>query len=258
MTRIKRWLQNLTTLNEAFGWKEVRLFADSDIPKVVNNRGETVVVLARHGAEAIFGCGGVLANYVKNGCVVKLICLTDGSRETRSGHRDKGIIDKIERDTIDAAKFIGETVELGFWRFADNNLSANKTTVGLLKSVLDKTMPGEIFIPSITSGCDDDLAIVSMLYQAIDDSKTLSHFNIWQYEGRNPLPANKFVDVVDSNWEQKIKALSSCVNQSALFDYAEAAKGLVMYRGCSRRFKIEAFSVISKDQFIKLCRLLKP
>lgn len=253
MIKIKKYLKNLNALTQVIQWGELKHFVDQ-YPVADGCGQDKVVVLARHGVDAVLGCGGLLSKFAKKGSEIKIVCFNDGSRETASGHSDRGMVNKIERDTVASFEAINKSIVLSFWRFTDGDLSVNKTTTGLLKSLLEQSRPDIIFAPSFVSEENDQSIIIATLKHAVENLKQPFSFDLWQYDGKNPLFANKFISIKDT-LHSKINALSQYENQLMTFDYPTAATNLALYRGGGE--PAEAFFVTTNDQFELLYKALR-
>ena len=71
---------------------------------------DKILVIAAHPDDEVLGVGGTIAKYVKKGCQVDLLIVTDGSTsQYRDSPRLKKIIEEKKMETRNSADFLGIT-----------------------------------------------------------------------------------------------------------------------------------------------------
>lgn len=252
---VKRMAGGYKTLVSLFDWKQLYAYLGEGInleQMVISSDqpNQTVLILAPHPDDEVFGCGGTLAFHRRRGDVVHVIYLTDGSRGTASGRQDKSLIAQREQEVRAGLQVLGDA-ETQFWRFSDGSFRINKTSTGLLKGQLETIRPDVVYVPWFGDDHPDHRVVVPLMVEALSLLKVKHRCEIRQYEVWTPLIPNRIVLIGDVI-EEKIRAMEAHQSQLGNRIYRDGILGLNAYRGAMAAFSepAEAFLVLSQDRFM--------
>ena len=201
--------------------------------------GKSILVLAPHMDDEVFGCGGTLAQAVQRGSHVTVAYLTDG----RKGHpvlppgTPASEIERIERDLVAVRKreasMAGRILGFGapvFLDLPDKKLEVTATTVSAVAAVLRDVQPQMVFMPFLTDSHRDHWMTNCVFVEAARRARMASDLSCWGYEVWAPVVANRLVDVT-AVIQRKIDAMHVFESQLSQYDYARATLGLNSFRG---------------------------
>ena len=186
-------------------------------------RGERLLVLAPHPDDEVIGCGGVVAQHLREHRAVRIVIATDGaeggSPEAREDESRRGI----------ALLGAAEVVFLGF---SDRALGVDAAE--LIRAQLLDFRPDLVLVPSPVEIHPDHVALARAFCAAVQGDETLfadlAVTRVAFYEVSAPLPRpNALVDISDVA-EAKYAAVAEHASQLALHDYVSYARGLNTYR----------------------------
>ena len=186
-------------------------------------RGERLLVLAPHPDDEVIGCGGVVAQHLREHRAVRIVIATDGAEggdaATREDESRRGI------------ELLGPA-EVVFLGFSDRALGED--AADLLRAQLLDFRPDLVLVPSPVEIHPDHVALAQMLCETVQRDETLfadlAVTRVAFYEVSAPLPRpNTLVDITDVA-ETKYAAVAQHVSQLAVHDYVGYARGLNTYR----------------------------
>lgn len=123
-----------------------------------------VLVLAPHPDDEVFGCGGCIALYARDGATVEVRVLTDGGGYLSGAQREAAV--RTRQDESRRAAALLGVAELSFESFQDRGLSADPRFLGRLNELIDATSADVIFAPSLWEVHPDHRVIAWALVQA--------------------------------------------------------------------------------------------
>lgn len=261
LEKLRRLARAHKTLAGLMHWEQLFEYAlQNTALEVVQFAPETpthrVLVLAPHPDDDIFGCGGTLARHIQHGDTVHVLFLTDGSRGTASGRRDKSLIATREQEAEAALAVLGVESHQ-FWRFPDGQFAINKTTLGLFKGVLDSHAPDIIYVPWFGDDHPDHYQVVPLLLQTLLEARQKSALLVRQYEVWTSLVPNRIVGIGEVI-KEKIQAMEAHQSQLTSRNYRDGILGLNAYRGALAGLEepAEAFFELPAERFIHFCQKL--
>lgn len=186
-------------------------------------RGERLLVLAPHPDDEVIGCGGVVAQHLREHRAVRIVIATDGAEGGSPAARE----DESRRGI--ALLGAAEVVFLGF---ADRTLGEDAGE--LIRAQLLDFRPDLVLVPSPVEIHPDHVALSRAFCAAVQRDETLfadlAVTRVAFYEVSAPLPRpNALVDISDVA-EAKYAAVAEHASQLALHDYVGYARGLNTYR----------------------------
>lgn len=186
-------------------------------------RGERLLVLAPHPDDEVIGCGGIIAQHLREHRAVRIVIATDGAEGGDAAGRE----DEARRGI--AALGAAEVV---FLRFRDRTLGDEAGA--LLREQLLDFRPDLVLVPSPGEIHPDHVALARVFCAIVQRDETLfadlAVTRVAFYEVSAPLPRpNALVDITDVA-ETKYAAIAEHASQLTLHDYVGYARGLNAYR----------------------------
>ena len=186
-------------------------------------RGERLLVLAPHPDDEVIGCGGLVAQHLREKREVRVLVATDGAQAGEASVR--------EEESARALAVLGEGTAIEFLRAADRQL--DNSIAPQLRETLDQYRPDLILAPSPIEIHPDHLALARIFCELVQRDETLfadlAVTKVAFYEVGQPLRPNAIVDISDVA-EAKYAAISEHRSQLAVRDYVAYARGLNAYR----------------------------
>jgi len=183
-------------------------------------RGERLLVLAPHPDDEVIGCGGLVAQHLRERRDVRVIVATDGAEGGDAAAR--------EEESRRALASLGEAA-IEFLRIPDRKLQ----DLPQLRDMLLSYRPDLIAVPSPIEIHPDHLALSRIFCELVQRDETLfadlAVARVAFYEVGQPLRPNAIVDISDVA-EAKYAAIAEHRSQLAVRDYVAYARGLNAYR----------------------------
>lgn len=189
-----------------------------------------VLVLAPHPDDEIFGCGGAIALYARQGVPVQVHILTDGAGYAQEGERAQ-IRATRQKESRQALAGLGSGIQCEFGVYQDRALLGEGGLVTHVLALLEQHQPQLVIAPSPWEihpdhqACARASAAAVMLWQR----KTQADLGLMFCEIGSPLRANLLLDVT-AVWDLKEQAMQSFGSQLQQQDYIRHVKGLNAYR----------------------------
>lgn len=194
-------------------------------------RGERLLVLAPHPDDEAIGCGGLIAQHLREGRAVRIVIATDGAEGGNAAEREEESRRGIAR--LGSARL--NEAEIEFLRFPDRKLGENADELSArLREELTSFWPDLVLVPSPAEVHPDHIALSRVFCDTVQGDDTLfADLAVTQvafYEVSAPLPRpNTLVDITDVA-EAKYAAIAEHASQLAGRDYAGYARGLNTFR----------------------------
>jgi N-acetylglucosamine malate deacetylase 1 len=232
MYSIKRWiLQRLNQKAIPYLKAFSLLKANKYIPALLwEPEGGTIVVLAPHMDDEIFGCGGTLYKHACRGAEVTAVYLTTGMAGGKMPEHDTGgkadLAAVRKQEARQAMQAIG--IQAGiFLDVPDGHLEPNSKIQNELRNILNSIRPTLVYLPFFLEEHPDHRAAVDILFSASAVSNW--QFDCCFYEIWTPLFPNCIVDI-SNVIDIKKKAIECYHSQLAVNNYQHAFVGLNAYR----------------------------
>lgn len=189
----------------------------------VELRGERLLVLAPHPDDEVIGCGGLVAQHLREGRAVRVLVATDGAQAGDAQTR--------EQESRAALDSLGKSAELEFLRFPDRALGDD--VAPRLRDELLAFRPDLVLVPSPIEIHPDHLALARIFCELIQrDDMLFADLPITRiafYEVGQPIRPNAIVDIT-AEAESKYAAVAMHASQLGMRDYVGYARGLNAYR----------------------------
>lgn len=215
--------------------------------------GRSVLVLAPHPDDEIFGCGGALIKHCKAGDSVSVLIVTDGafgqSDDSRAAHSAKRAAESLA-----ASGLVGYTA-LGFLHYRDRELADSDGLVLDLIKTFNESNPDLIYVPSFDEMHPDHRGLALATLRAV----TLSarEVSVAMYEVGRPLSrVTHLVDVSDV-YNVKLEAMRCFKSQLGHQSYDRHIKALNIFRTYTLPKEVlyaEAFWVICQNEISEVIR----
>lgn len=190
------------------------------IPYTASNGlpAQSVLVLAPHPDDEVFGCGGTIASHARNGVPVHVVILTDGARF--------GEVSVRADESRAAAKVLGYG-EPEFWSLPDRGLGYSET---LVQRILDCIADGKadlVYAPSPWEIHPDHRQTAWLAMEAV--RRTGNAVRLAFYEVGAPLRPNVLLDITPF-LDTKEAAMRCFESQLVQQDYLRHIRALNQYR----------------------------
>jgi LmbE family N-acetylglucosaminyl deacetylase/glycosyltransferase involved in cell wall biosynthesis/uncharacterized coiled-coil protein SlyX len=198
-------------------------------------RGERLLVLAPHPDDEVIGCGGLVAQHLRERRAVRVVVTTDGAEAEAVPNRNayRELREEESRAALAQLGNRGE-VEIEFLRLPDRALGQSIAqlhySLGLL---LRRFRPDLIAVPSPIEIHPDHSALARAFCELVQRDETLfselAMSRVAFYEVGQPIRPNALVDITDVA-DAKSAAIAAHASQHAIRDYGAYARGLNAYR----------------------------
>lgn len=209
-----------------------------------------VLVLAPHPDDEIFGCGGSLALYRRQGAEVHVHVLTDGGGYAPEPER--AAIFAARRAETDAALALIGIAPASFGGFPDRGLGALQALGEHVRQLIADYQPDIVLAPSPWEIHPDHLATARALLVAANllHGRAEKLPGLMFYEIGSPLRADLLIDLT-AVWDLKERAMGCFASQLAQQDYLRHISSLNGYRTYTLPSAIhhaEAFAYIPAEE----------
>ncbi|MEI7538117.1 MAG: PIG-L family deacetylase, partial [Comamonadaceae bacterium] len=178
----------------------------------------SVLVLAPHPDDEVFGCGGAIAQHVRSGHPVCVVILTDGALYAEADVR--------QRESVAAAQLLGYgTPE--FWNLPDGSLRYSDELAQRLADRIAQCGADLVYAPSPWEIHPDHRQTQMLAVEAVRRSAV--NVQLAFYEVGVPLRPNALLDIT-SLLETKEAAMSCFASQLVHQSYADHILGLNRFR----------------------------
>lgn len=170
------------------------------------------------------GCGGTLALLRQNGCLVKVVIVTDNA----GAGSLSADAPEIRRKEAIAALAVLDIDDIVFLDEPDGSFCNSPHFENIINNLLQAFNPDWLFLPSVLDYHRDHVAIGQAVLSCWQNHHSPSRAFI--YEIWCPLPATQIVDI-SSVIDLKQRAISQYALPLSHCDYLSASAGLAAYRG---------------------------
>ncbi len=189
-------------------------------------RGERLLVLAPHPDDEAIGCGGLIAQHLRESRTVHIAVATNGA--------EAGNFEIREEESRRGVALLGSQATLEFFRFQDRALKTHSRELAdRIGELLVSIQPDLILVPSPIEIHPDHLALAQTFCELIQTHDelfaALAVATVAFYEVSQPFRPNTIVDISDAA-VVKWNAIDAHSSQTAVRDYAAYARGLNAYR----------------------------
>jgi LmbE family N-acetylglucosaminyl deacetylase len=195
---------------------------------------KSVIVLAPHPDDEVFGCGGTLKQLQADGADIHILILTDGvladewedlPAEIASKKRYAKKLNR-QSESIAASSVLGYPTPR-FLGFQDGQLLMEDSLLPTLQTHVEAISPDLVLAPSIWEMHRDHRAVAQAALTLL--LKAPNKFQLAFYEIGVPLVPNYFVDIT-SSVNKKNEAMTCFPSQLQDQAYADQIRGLNLFR----------------------------
>lgn len=180
----------------------------------------SLLVLAPHPDDEVFGCGGLLALAAQQGVAVHVAVVSDGGAGGDAAAREQEC-----RDAAQALGYLAGPGSLRFWARPDRGVVPDADLVQRMRALCVETAADWLLAPSPFEVHPDHLAVCRAATEAVAGTAA----RLVYYEVGQALMANLLVDVT-SVMPRKHAAMRAFSSQLAQQDYGEHIAALNRYR----------------------------
>ena len=145
----------------------------------------SVLILAPHPDDEVFGCGGLIARLTAEGKRTHIIVMTGGG----ASHREccdvaaADVIAARRELTLKAAKELGLSSEyIHFLDFEDGHIGKRpESEVLKLRSLIATIKPDTVFVPHCGEGWPDHLAVRELGLDLVPESTVIFEYCVWMW-----------------------------------------------------------------------------
>ncbi len=255
MNRLRTLAQRALTVQQIVGLKQAIEFLSFDTSTRIDslNQGaqRTVLVIAPHPDDEVFGCGGAVALHREINDIVHVLYVANGAAGTRDGKTDANLIHIREKEAKAGLELLGGAQSL-FWDIPDGTVSPTAQNIDKLRTLIEKINPQLIYTPWVHDNHPDHQAATKILLATIQPSDT---YTVRQYEIWSPLIPNTYVPI-KSVIKKKLDACYAHESQLITRGYADGIIGLNSYRGMQAGIDgpAEAYLELNAPQTLQLSR----
>lgn len=215
-------------------------------PSVVPD-ATSVLVLAPHPDDEIFGSGGLLTLYRQKSAKIHVQVLTDGAGYHPSSSRDS-VFEKRRQETNDALSVLGlESAD--FSGYADRSLVTLAELPKVIHNIMEHQAADLVLVPSLWEIHPDHLATaratLAAAFRLCTEGKQVP--TLFFYETGAPLRVDCLIDIT-SVWKKKQRAMQCFTSQLEIQNYARHIEALNIYRTYTLSPSVqyaEAYGVLS-------------
>lgn len=194
----------------------------------------SVLVLAPHPDDEVFGCAGAMALYAQRAAAIRVHILTDGAGYAPAADREViGAVRRAESLSALGKLASGAAIRCEFGPYQDRALQQDAGLVDHIYALLQAESPQLVFAPSPWEIHPDHQACARAALVALQRWQRVmgeEHAcSLMFYEIGSPLRANFLLDIT-AVWPQKKQAMGCFHSQQQLQDYARHIEGLNAYR----------------------------
>ncbi len=192
---------------------------------VSNITGNSVLVLAPHPDDEVFGCGGAIMRHTEQHIPVQVIIVTDGVYGVDQADRSD-YLDQRRQESIAAAAVLGYG-EPVFWSYRDRSLRYGEKLITEIQSAIQSIKADLVYAPSVYEIHPDHHALAIATAEAI--RRSTYSIQLALYEVGQPMRPNLLLDI--SNLAtRKMKAMNCFTSQNAKQRYDLDIAALNRYR----------------------------
>jgi len=196
-------------------------------------RGERLLVLAPHPDDEVIGCGGLVAQHLRERRSVHVTVTTDGTEAEAVPDRESYRKTR-EEESRAGLEALGTGFEVEFLRHPDRSLSQHIDELQQsLLATLRRFRPDLVTLPSPIEIHPDHAALAQAFCELVQREETLfselATTRVAFYEVGQPIRPNALVDISDVV-DVKSTAIAAHASQSSIRNYGSFARGLNAYR----------------------------
>jgi LmbE family N-acetylglucosaminyl deacetylase len=208
----------------------------------------SVLVLAPHPDDEVFGCGGAIMRHLEAGNPLQVIIVTDGA----FGHDvDRADYARVrQQESTRAGATLGYGTPL-FWELPDRGLEYGEELIQRILAVLESRQVSLVYAPSWWEVHPDHLVLSLATAEAV--RRCPRAVGLVMYEVGVPLQPNQLLDITDLR-ERKQSAMACFASQMRHQSYDRHVAALNIFRTYTLPAQVEAaeaFRVLSGDDLRK-------
>jgi len=198
--------------------------------------GASVLVLAPHPDDEVFGCGGAIMRHVADGHAVQVVILSDGAYSADT-EQQSSYTNLRRSETIHAAAVLGYG-KPEFWALPDRGIEYGEFLVQRIEQAIEETQADRIYAPSIYEMHPDHRALGMAALEAV--RRNTGNLKLAMYEVGVPmLRPNLLLDISDLR-DRKQQAMACFLSQLKEQAYDQHISALNKFRTYTLGSKVTA------------------
>ena len=184
---------------------------------IAGSNPNSVLVICAHSDDQVFGPGGTIAKYAKEGKLVHTIIFSYGEQSLPL-HKKEYTIRARVKEALDVDKYLGGT-GVTFLGLEENKFSEQFKTKKMypkLKKLILKYKPSIIFTHSVDDPLPDHRALHKLVLETIDKMRykcDVYMFDVWTLFNFKKRHYVKIIIDISDTFKMKIKALNMFSSQ---------------------------------------------
>jgi LmbE family N-acetylglucosaminyl deacetylase len=203
---------------------------------------EKILVFCAHPDDQVFGPGGTLIKYAKEGKDIMIIIFSKGEG-SHPWLKEEVIIEMRQKETERVDKIIGTNTTL-YLGLRDNSFlkdAKEQNTIERLKHIIEEFQPNKIFTHTSVDPHPDHKTTNKLVLKAFDETNT--NTDVYTFDVWNPLNTKgtnhpKLVIDISKTFKRKVHALKTFKSQKvALFSLLWSVYFRAIYNGLKNHYK---------------------
>ncbi len=211
--------------------------------------GSSVLVLAPHPDDEVFGCGGAIMRHVDRGVPVRVAVVSDGGHGVSDENLAAYILQR-QSESVAAAKVLGYGVPI-FWHYRDREIQYGEKLVQEILAAIGNAGADLMYAPSIFEIHPDHRALGMAAVEAV--RRRGKGLRLALYEVGMPLRPNQLLDISNLA-ERKMAAMKCFVSQNEKQRYDLDIAALNRYRTYTLPASVtaaEAYILVTAEELAK-------
>ncbi len=211
--------------------------------------GSSVLVLAPHPDDEVFGCGGAIMRHVDRGVPVRVAVVSDGGHGVSDENLAAYILQR-QSESVAAAKVLGYGVPV-FWHYRDREIQYGEKLVREIMAAIGNAGADLMYAPSIFEIHPDHRALGMAAVEAV--RRLGKGLRLALYEVGMPLRPNQLLDISNLA-ERKMAAMKCFVSQNEKQRYDLDIAALNRYRSYTLPASVtaaEAYILVTSEELAK-------
>ncbi|MGB5834351.1 MAG: PIG-L family deacetylase [Thiohalocapsa sp.] len=185
-----------------------------------------VLVFAPHPDDEVLACGGTIALLQRNGCQVRVVVMTDGSRGDPRGYFSGDISSRRYAESRTALGVLGIS-DVQFLGYPDGDLRPRGDVTRRIQGIIEDFAPDLLFLPPVLDHHRDHVAGSLAVLQAWHATHCTSRALMWELW--QALPINR-VSNISAVFDLRQRAADCYLVALKYCDYTGVSAGLASYR----------------------------
>ena len=203
---------------------------------------EKILVFCAHPDDQVFGPGGTLIKYAKEGKDITIVLFSKGEG-SHPWLKEEVITERRKSENVKVDKILGTNTTISFG-LKDGNISKDaeeNNTLEKVKDIIKEFKPTKIFTHTLVDPLPDHKAVNKIVRKAFDElepNSDLYTFDVWNILNNKGTKHPKLVVDISKTFKKKVHALKTFKSQkAALFSLLWSVYFRAIYNGLKNHYK---------------------